>query len=64
VKFAISPELARTDIFDYSTGLEKIFSKTTESLPTIFSIRKPYIRILFNKLQIRSETYDGMISLT
>jgi hypothetical protein len=38
---AISPALARTGILDYSTGLVK----ATESFPTIFSIRKPKIRV-------------------
>jgi hypothetical protein len=58
ITFAISPALARTNILDYSTGFgAKIFSKATESLPTIFSIRKPNIRILLNELHVRSETY-------
>jgi hypothetical protein len=58
VTFAISPALARTDILRYSSGLgAKIFSKATESLPTILNIRKPNISILLNDLLLRSETY-------
>ena len=57
-RFAISPALAQSAILDYTTGLgAKIFSKSTEPLPTIFNVNKPNLRILLNELQMRSETY-------
>jgi hypothetical protein len=65
ITFAISPALARTDILDYSTGLQaKIFSKATESLPTIFSIRNQASEFFSTNYRLDQKLTDGMISLT
>jgi hypothetical protein len=48
---AISSALAETDILYYSTSFgANIFSRALESLPFIFKINKPNIRILLNEL--------------
>jgi hypothetical protein len=54
IQFSISPALAQPDILDYSPG---IFSKATEPLKTTFSVKNPNIRILFNEIQVRSESF-------
>jgi hypothetical protein len=39
-QFAISPALAQPNIFDYSSGIgANIFTKATEPLKTIFSVK-------------------------
>jgi hypothetical protein len=58
ISITVSPALAPSDILDYLSSMgAKIFSKSTESLPTTFQVNKPNICILLNDLQMRSETY-------
>jgi hypothetical protein len=54
----ISTALAWSDILDYLSGIgTKIFSKITEPLKTVFSLKNPNMRILLIELQIRSESF-------
>jgi hypothetical protein len=58
IRFSISSALDQSDILNYLYGIgAKIFSKTTEPLKTIFSVKNPDIRILLRKLQVRSESF-------
>jgi hypothetical protein len=58
VPFAISTALAQPDILDYSLGIgEKVFSKATEPLKTVFSDKNANIQVFLNELQVRSESF-------
>jgi hypothetical protein len=61
----ISPAFAQPDILDFSSSFgSKIFSKSTEPLPTTFSLEKPNLRVFINEVQVRSETFGGNSLLT
>jgi hypothetical protein len=59
VQFVIPPPvLTQPDILDYSSGIGvKTFSKASEPIKIVFSVKNPNMRIFLNELQIRSESF-------